>query len=103
MSGGQRKRVTFADLVTARLPATSQQPPATQLPEPGPEGAAAPGPAASPLADNPRNLEETATDDSTAIPGAELQLITSVNSSTEQPQEVFLRLSGDDSLKKASS
>lgn len=101
MSGGQRKRVTFADLVTARLPATSQQPPVAQLPEPGPEGAsphAALGPAAPPLADNPRALEETATDDSKAIPGADLQLITSVKSSTEQPQEeVFLRLSGDGS------
>jgi hypothetical protein len=62
------------------------------------EGAAALGPTASPLADNPRDSEKTATDDSTAIPGADLQLITSVNSSTEQPQEqVFLRLSGDDS------
>jgi hypothetical protein len=101
MSGGQRKRVTFADLVTARLPATSQQPPAAQSLEPGPEGASAPaalGPAAPPLADNPRDLEETATDDSTAIPGADLQLITSVKSSTEQPrEEAFLRLSGGDS------
>jgi hypothetical protein len=98
MSGGQRKRVTFADLVTARLPTTSQQPSAAQSPEPGMEGAAALGPTASPLADNPRDSEEIATDDSTAIPGADLQLITSVNSSTEQPQEqVFLRLSGDDS------
>ena len=33
MSGGQRKRVTFADLVTARLPATPSQAPGTPPPD----------------------------------------------------------------------
>jgi hypothetical protein len=33
MSGGQRKRVTFADLVTARLPTTQQQVPNSPSPE----------------------------------------------------------------------
>lgn len=35
MSGGQRKRVTFADLVTARLPAAQQQVPSSPSPETG--------------------------------------------------------------------
>jgi hypothetical protein len=35
MSGGQRKRVTFADLVTARLPAVQQQAPNSSSPETG--------------------------------------------------------------------
>lgn len=35
MSGGQRKRVTFADLVTARLPGAQQQAPSSPSPETG--------------------------------------------------------------------
>lgn len=38
MSGGQRKRVTFADLVTARLPAAQTQAPGSPSPETGTAG-----------------------------------------------------------------
>lgn len=38
MSGGQRKRVTFADLVTARLPTAPQQAPSSPSPETGTAG-----------------------------------------------------------------
>lgn len=101
MSGGQRKRVTFADLVTARLPATSPHPPGDQPPEPVLESVTAPEalvPVPPPRVENPHGLEETATRDSAAISGTDLQLITSVKSPTEQPQEeAFLRQPQPDS------
>lgn len=100
MSGGQRKRVTFADLVTARLPATSQ-PPGGQLPKSGVESAGVPTatePAAPPSADIVPNLEETAANDRGSASGADLQLITPVRLPVEQPRDqTFPSQSPDDS------
>lgn len=92
MSGGQRKRVTFADLVTARLPATSQ-PPGGQSPKSDVEGAGAPiatETAAPPSSDIVPALEETSVDDRVSASGADLQLITPVRLPVEQPQDQTL-------------
>jgi hypothetical protein len=88
MSSGQRKRVTFADLVTARLPGTPQQPPRSQSIQPDSENVSASSAiesAADSLGDIARDSEETVTDDRASASGADLQLITPVKS--QQPQE----------------
>lgn len=92
MSGGQRKRVTFADLVTARLPGTSQQPPGSQSIQPDSEKVSAPAAVESAVTlppDIARGSEETATADRADASGADLQLVEPVKS--QQPQEQALR------------
>lgn len=72
MSGGQRKRVTFADLVTARLPAAQQQAPSSPSPEPGPAGGTnlshdVSSPSARPPIEEPAEIpERSAADDPTS-------------------------------------
>lgn len=93
MSGGQRKRVTFADLVTARLPATSEPPTGTQSPRPDVGSAGTPTaiePPAPPLSDDAPAQEETTGDDRASASSAELQLITPVKLPVEKPQEETL-------------
>jgi hypothetical protein len=90
MSGGQRKRVTFADLVTARLPATPQQPHADQSPKLDTESVdstTAPEPVAPSPADSLSPPEETFADSSASVSGADLQLVTSAKSPIEEPQK----------------
>ena len=66
MSGGQRKRVTFADLVTARLPSTTPQ----QTPDPRPSEtvAASSSPPPSTGLEQPTDL--AAISQSTHYPGS---------------------------------
>jgi hypothetical protein len=101
MSGGQRKRVTFADLVTARLPATPQQPPAGLSPKLDTENVnntTAPEPVSHSPADGDLALEETSADSSASASGSDLQLVTSAKSLVEESQrQDSLSRSHDDS------
>jgi len=107
MSGGQRKRVTFADLVTARLPATPQQPPADLSPKFDTENVdntTAPEPVAPSPADSPSLPEETSTDSSAPASDSDLQLVTTVKSPVEEShRQDSLSLSDDGSQSPSDS
>src|SRR5215207_7796947 len=73
MSGGQRKRVTFADLVTARLPSTAPQ----QMPEPQPAETVATPPEAPILTDPEQSTDPAVSSQSTRAGGPDKREATS--------------------------
>ncbi|HEX8189648.1 MAG TPA: hypothetical protein VF586_14935 [Pyrinomonadaceae bacterium] len=92
MSGGQRKRVTFADLVTARLPSTAPQ----QTPDPQTVEPVVAPPAVLPPPTVPE--QPTAPDNlAAAHPSADIHLAPSLNPSAEPLAEADItRQSPDD-------
>lgn len=105
MSGGQRKRVTFADLVTARLPATPSQAPGASPPETGTAGGTetsqiTPEPAARPATSIEVVHGASDSDAGNASPssGADLHLAPALKPVIEAPpKEEILSPSPDDS------
>jgi hypothetical protein len=105
MSGGQRKRVTFADLVTARLPATPSQVPGALPSDTGTTGGTeisqiTPEPATGPA--TPVEMVHDASDlgagDTSPSSGADLHLAPALKPVVEaQPEEEPLSLSRDGS------
>lgn len=112
MSGGQRKRVTFADLVTARLPSAVPQPPPNprSVETDAPPAATPPPPTVPEQPTEPVDfLESTryqgdADNLEVVPPSADIHLAPSLKTATEAPIETeILRQSPPDSQSPADS
>jgi hypothetical protein len=103
MSGGQRKRVTFADLVTARLPAAQQQVPNSPSPETGTAGGTnlshdVSGSSARTPAEEPAKVAKRSAADDTASSDVDSTRTPALKSVTERsPEENLVSRPYDDS------
>ena len=105
MSGGQRKRVTFADLVTARLPTTPSQVPGASPPDTDTTGGTEISQTTPESATSPATSVEIAhgasdpgAGDTSPSSGADLHLAPALKPVVETPpEEEILSLSRDDS------
>jgi hypothetical protein len=92
MSGGQRKRVTFADLVTARLPTAQQQAPSSPSPETGTAGETSlshdvSSPLAKTPAEKPAEVPDTSAAGDTTSSDADFPTTPTLKSVTESAPE----------------